>query len=155
MRTLVAFFTAEAGRTAKLAERVASLAGGDLFEIKPVKPYTRADLNYMNPLSRCNKEKIGKKDVPIAERVQDFDQYDKILIGFPMWYYGAPNIVNTFCSSYDFSGKKVAAFATSGGSSIGKTAEKLAPYVHGAEVSGARMFNDSSDSEIKAWLESL
>lgn len=154
-KTLVAYFTAEMGRTAKLAEKVASIAGADLFEIVPSEPYTKADLNYMNPLARCNREKIGKKDVPVAGAVQAFSQYDTVLIGFPMWYYGAPNAINTFCKGYDWSGKKVAAFVTSGGSGIGKTAEKLNPYLSGAKLVDARMFNDASDSELKAWIESL
>lgn len=155
MKTLVAYFTAEGGRTERLAERIAAIADADLFEIRPVEPYTKADLNYMNPLSRCNKEKIGKKDVSIADRIQGLDQYDTVLIGFPMWYYGAPNIINTFCKSYDWTGKKVAAFVTSGGSGIGKTAEKLSPYVSGADLTDARLFNDAGDDDLKAWIQSL
>ncbi|MBR4090087.1 MAG: NAD(P)H-dependent oxidoreductase, partial [Mogibacterium sp.] len=95
MKTLVAYFSAS-GNTASLAKRVAQAANADLFEIKPVEPYTDADLRWTNPLARCNKEKIGKKNVPIADRVQNLDEYDLIFIGFPVWYYGAPNIIETF-----------------------------------------------------------
>ena len=119
MKTLVAYFSAS-GYTASLAKRVAAAAEADLFRIEPVEPYTDADLKWTNPLARCNKEKFGKKDVPIKDRVKDFDNYDFILIGFPVWYFAAPNIIETFVKSYDFTGKKVALFATSGGSDITK-----------------------------------
>ena len=154
MKTLTAFFSAS-GYTASLAKRVAEAAGGDLFEIKPVKPYTDADLKWTNPLARCNKEKIGKKDVPIADRVANFDEYDMVLIGFPVWYYAAPNIIETFVKSYDFSGKKVALFATSGGSDITKAPAKLQPLMKG-EIVGAKLFEaDAHMSEIKPWISSL
>ena len=155
MSTLVAYFSAESGRTAELAKTLAQAAGADLYEIKPEKPYSAADLRYVNPLARCNREKFGRKDVPVAGIVEDFDKYDMVLIGFPIWYGAAPNVVNTFCRGYDFTGKKVAAFATSGGSGIGKTAQKLAPYVKGAEVIDAKLFNGASESDLKAWAESL
>ena len=154
MKTLTAYFSAS-GYTASLAKRVAEAAGGDLFEIKPVKPYTDADLKWTNPLARCNKEKIGKKDVPIADRVANFDEYDMVLIGFPVWYYAAPNIIETFVKSYDFSGKKVALFATSGGSDITKAPAKLQPLMKG-EIVGAKLFEaDAHMSEIKPWISSL
>ena len=154
MKTLTAYFSAS-GYTASLARRVAEAAGGDLFEIKPVKPYTDADLKWTNPLARCNREKIGKKDVPIADRVANFDEYDMVLIGFPVWYYAAPNIIETFVKSYDFSGKKVALFATSGGSDITKAPAKLQPLMKG-EIVGAKLFEaDAHMSEIKPWISSL
>lgn len=154
MKTLTAFFSAN-GYTASLAKRVAQAADSDLFEIKPVKPYTDADLKWTNPLARCNKEKIGKKDVPIADKVENFDEYDMVLIGFPVWYYAAPNIIETFVKSYDFSGKKVALFATSGGSDITKAPAKLQPLMKG-EIVGAKLFvADAPVSEIKPWLSSL
>ena len=154
MKTLTAYFSAS-GYTASLAKRVAEAAGGDLFEIKPVKPYTDADLKWTNPLARCNKEKIGKKDVPIADRVANFDEYDMVLIGFPVWYYAAPNIIETFVKSYDFSGKKVALFATSGGSDITKAPAKLQSLMKG-EIVGAKLFEaDAHMSEIKPWISSL
>ena len=127
---LIVFFSAE-GTTAKLAEQLSKETGAYLFEIKPENPYTAADIKWTNPLARCNREKIGKKDVPIAGSVENWDEYQTVFLGFPIWYYGAPNVVNTFCKGYDWSGKKVMIFATSGGSDIGKTAEKLKPYMKG------------------------
>ena len=155
MKTLVAYFSAESGRTAGVAEKLAAAIGADLFEIKPEKPYSAADLNYMNPISRCNREFFEKKDVPVVGKIENFAEYEKVLIGFPIWYGCAPNVVNTFCSGYDWSGKKVAAFATSGGSGIGKTAQKLAPYVKGAEVVDARVVNNAGVEELKSWAEGL
>ena len=96
MKTLVAYFSAQ-GTTAKVAKELAEKIGADVFEIVPEIPYTEADIKWTNPLSRCNKEKIGKKDVPVAGKIDTFDEYDTIYIGFPIWYYGAPNVINTFC----------------------------------------------------------
>lgn len=149
MKTLITYFSAQ-GTTKKIAEAVASECGVDKFEIVPVEPYTEADIKYTNPLARCNKEKFGGKDVPVSGKIENFDEYDKVLIGFPIWYGCAPNVVNTFCKGYDFAGKKVVAFATSGGSKIGKTAEKLAEYVKGAsEVTAVLIHNED---ELKALL---
>lgn len=149
MKTLITYFSAQ-GTTKRIAEAVAKECGVDAFEITPVEPYTEADIKYTNPLSRCNKEKFGKKDVPVAGKIENFDEYDTILIGFPIWYGAAPNVVNTFCKGYDFTGKKVIAFATSGGSPIGKTAEKLSEYVKGAsEVTAALIHNED---ELKGLL---
>ena len=155
MKALVAYFSAESGRTRGVAEKMAAAVGADLFEIRPEKPYTASDLNYMNPVSRCNREFFGKKKVPVAGRIDNFDEYDLVLIGFPIWYGCAPNVVNTFCSGYDWSGKKVAVFATSGGSGIGKTAQKLAAYVKGAEIADARMMNGAGAEDLKGWVEGL
>ena len=130
-KTLVAYFSVQ-GTTKRVAKQLAEHLGADLFEIIPLHPYTDADIRYTNPLARCNKEKLGKKDVPIAGKVENFADYDEVFIGFPIWYGAAPNVVNTFCKEYEWSGKRVYAFATSGGSSIGKTAEKLKPYLRGA-----------------------
>ena len=145
MKTLVAFFSAEAGRTKRVAEELAGKLGADIFEIVPEKPYTKADLSYMNPLARCNREKFGKKDVPVSGRVENFSEYDTVYIGFPIWYGAAPNVVNTFCSAYDWTGKKVHVFATSGGSGIGKTAEKLAPYLKGVESVDAKLVHNAEE----------
>ena len=101
--------------------------------------------NLRDPFSRCNKEKLGKREVPVKGIVDHFDQYDAVLIGFPIWYGCAPNVVNTFCSGYDFTGKKVALFATSGGSGIGKTKEKLQPYVKGTTIIDAKLVSDGDD----------
>ena len=143
-KTLVAYFSAQ-GTTAKVARDLAEHLGADLFEIKPLHPYTDADLRYTNPLARCNKEKFGKKDVPIAGRVDNFSEYDEVFIGFPIWYGCAPNVVNTFCNEYNWAGKRVYAFATSDGSGIGKTVEKLKPYVKGAVSVAADLVSSADD----------
>ena len=145
MSTVVTYFSAEAGRTKKVAEDLAKKLGADLFEITPEKPYTAADLRYMNPMARCNREKFGKKDVPVSGVVEHFSEYDTVYVGFPIWYGAAPNVVNTFCKAYDWTGKKVHAFATSGGSGIGKTAEKLAPYVKGAVSVDAKLVHSAQE----------
>ena len=155
MKTLTAFFSAS-GYTASLAKRVAEAADADLFEIRPVQPYTDADLKWTNPLARCNREKIGKKSVPIESRVTDFDDYEMILIGFPVWYYGAPNIIETFVKSYDFTGKKVALFATSGGSDIKKAPAQLKAIMKGGEIVDAKLFSADADHvSIVSWLRSM
>ena len=155
MKALVAYFSAESGSTANVAKSLAAAIGADLFEIKPEKPYTSSDLNYMNLLARCNREHITKKQIPVSGRVENFAEYDTVLIGFPIWYGCAPNVVNTFCKEYDFTGKKVAAFATSGGSGIGKTAEKLKPHVSGADVIDAKLMNGIDKDTLKRWVEGL
>ncbi|MBR4702825.1 MAG: NAD(P)H-dependent oxidoreductase [Oscillospiraceae bacterium] len=149
-KTLVAYFSAE-GTTAKVAKELASSLGAELYEIMPEKPYTAADIKWTNPLARCNKEKFGGKDVPVAGKVEGFADYDTVLLGFPIWYGTAPNVVNTFCKGYDWTGKKVLAFATSGGSGIGKTAEKLRPYVEGAASVDAKLVR--SAEEVLGWLK--
>ena len=154
MKTLVAYFSAS-GYTASLAKRVAAAADADLFRIEPAEPYTDADLKWTNPVARCNKEKIGRKDVPIKDKVENFDEYDFILIGFPIWYFAAPNIIETFVKDYDFTGKKVALFATSGGSDITKAPGKLRPLMN-CEIIGAKCFEADTDRPpIAAWLRSM
>ena len=147
-KKLIVYFSAE-GTTGKLARTLAEETGADLFEIKPENLYTAADIKWTNPLARCNREKIGKKDVPSVGRVENWDEYETVCLGFPIWYYGAPNVVNTFCKGYDWSGKKVLIFATSGGSDIGKTADKLKPYMKGnPEIISAGVYRDFA--ELKA-----
>lgn len=154
MKTIVAYFSAS-GYTGSLAKRVADVAGGDLFEIRPVEPYTEEDLKWTNPRSRCNREKFGKKDVPIESRIENFDEYEMVLIGFPVWYFSAPNIIETFVRSYDFTGKKVALFATSGGSDITKAQAKLQPMIE-SKIAGAKLFKADADrGMISAWLKTL
>ena len=122
-KTLVAYFSAS-GVTAKTAKRVAEAAGADLFEIRPQEPYTKEDLDWMNKQSRSSVEMNDPSSRPaIADKVADMKQYDTVIIGFPIWWYVAPTIINTFLESYDFSNKKLALFATSGGSGFGKTVE--------------------------------
>ncbi len=144
MATLIAYFSAE-GTTAKVAKEFAVKTGADVFEIVPVTPYTKSDINYLNPLSRCNKEQIGGRDVPVAGRIEDFDKYDTVYIGFPIWYGQAPRVIHTFAKDYDWSGKTVHAFATSGGSGIGKTAEKLSPSLKGAASLDARLVKSAEE----------
>ena len=153
MNRVVTYFSAS-GVTGKLAETLAKAIGGDLFEIVPEEIYTEADLNWKNPLARCNREFFGKKDVPVAGTVENMADYDTIYVGFPIWYGIAPNVVHTFLKSYDLTGKKIYVFATSGGSGIGKTAEKLAEYAPGAKVVKAKVFRpDASEEELREWAE--
>ena len=144
MATLIAYFSAE-GTTAKVAKEFAVKTGADVFEIVPVNPYTKSDINYLNPLSRCNKEQIGGRDVPVAGRIEDFEKYDTVYIGFPIWYGQAPRVIHTFAKDYDWSGKTVHAFATSGGSGIGKTAEKLSPSLKGAASLDAKLVKSAEE----------
>ena len=147
MKTLIVYFSAESGTTARVAKDAAAALGADLYEITPEKPYTAADLRYTNPLARCNKEKFGKKDVPVVGKIENFADYDEVFIGFPIWYGAAPNVVNTFCKGYEWTGKRVYAFATSGGSGIGRTAEKLKPFVNGAVSVTADLVSSASELE--------
>ena len=150
MNMLVVYFSAE-GTTAKVAKAFSERMKADLFEIVPEKPYSAADIKWTNPLARCNREKFGKKDVPVNGTIENFSDYDTVVIGFPIWYGAAPNVVNTFCKGYDWSGKRVFAFATSGGSGIGKTAEKLKPYLKGAEAVDARLVH--TEREVAEWVK--
>ena len=155
-KQLVAYFSAS-GVTAKVAKKLAAAIQADLFEIKPTEPYTEKDIKWTNPLARCNKEKIGRKDVPITDSVEDIGSYDAIFVGFPIWYYSAPNIIVTFLKSYDFTGKKIALFATSGGSDIGKTADKIKPLVPGTlNIVAAKLFQpDDSEETLRLWAASV
>jgi len=150
MKTLIAYFSAEFGATAKVAKELAELIGADLYEIAPEKPYSKADLKWMNPLARCNRERMANKDVPVAGTVPNFEEYATVYIGFPIWYGCAPLVVSTFCKAYDWSGKTVYAFATSGGSGIGKTAEKLSPYLRNAVSIEAKLVH--SGAEVRDWM---
>ena len=144
MKPLVAYFSAQ-GTTAALAKQLADRLGADVFEVRPVEPYTAADIRWTNPVARCNREKIGRKDVPVAGTAADWESYDRVYLGFPIWYYGAPNVVNTFCKGYDWQGKQVVLFATSGGSDIGRTAEKLQPYMPAARILNARVIRGEGE----------
>ena len=148
-KSLVAYFSAEAGTTRRVAEDLAKMVSADLFEIRPEKPYSEADLKWTNPLARCNREKLGKKDVPVSGKVPDWAAYDTVYLGFPIWYYGAPNVINTFCKGYDWSGKTIYLFATSGGSGVGKTAQKLEPFIKGGKIADARRVTGAA--ELSDW----
>lgn len=156
MKALVAYFSAE-GTTAALAMALAKRAGADLFEIRPQVPYTAADIRWTNPMARCNREKIGKKDVPVEGAVADWAAYDLVFLGFPIWYYGAPNVIETFVREYDWSGKTVALFATSGGTDIAKTAVKLPALMKGCEkIAGAKLFSPgASEGELQQFAQSV
>lgn len=150
MKLLTAYFSAE-GNTEKFAEALAQAMNTELFAILPETPYTKSDLNWKNPLARCNREKIGRKDVPVQGFPENWDAYDTVFLGFPIWYYGAPNVIQTFCKGLDWSGKELFLFATSGGSDIGKTAEKLTPYLNGEPVLlGAGVFRSSVELIARA-----
>lgn len=133
-KTLVAYFSAS-GVTKKRAEQLAAAAGADLYEIRPAVPYTKAELNWMDKKSRSSVEMADKTIRPaISDKDADIASYDTIFLGFPIWWYVAPTIINTFLESYDFTGKKIVLFATSGSSGFGNTAMELVPSAPGAEI---------------------
>lgn len=124
-KKLVAYFSVS-GVTKRAAEELAAVAGADLYEIAPEVPYKQQDLNWMNPKSRSTVEMKNPTSRPaIGAKVSDMEQYETVYVGFPIWWYVAPTIINTFLESYDFSGKTVVLFATSGGSGFGETRAKL------------------------------
>lgn len=152
-KKLVAYFSAS-GVTKAAAERLAKAADADLFEIKPAVPYTRADLDWTNKKSRSSVEMSNPNSRPeIAEKVLNMGDYDIVFIGFPIWWYVAPAIINTFVESYDFSEKTIVPFATSGGSSMGKTAEVLKSLCPTANWEKGKMLNRVSEREWKNWVE--
>ncbi len=154
-RKLVAYFSAT-GTTGKTAEMIAKAADADLYEIKPATPYTKADLNWMDKKSRSSVEMSDKKYRPeLADTDADIAKYDEILIGFPIWWYVAPTIINTFLESYDFSGKKIVLFATSGGSGFGNTVKELKPSAPNADIVEGKILNGASKAEITQWIQSL
>ncbi len=155
MKKLVAYFSAS-GVTKNAAERLAKAAGAHLFEIKPALSYTSADLDWTNKKSRSSIEMNNPNSRPeIAERLPNMEDYDTIFIGFPIWWYVAPTIINTFIESYDFSGKTIIPFATSGGSGMGKTVEVLKPLCPNANWIKGKMLNGVSDSELENWVKSI
>ena len=156
-KTLVAYFSAS-GTTARVAKELAQTVGADLYEIKPAVPYTKADLNWMNKKSRSSVEMNDKSSRPaLADRDADIAAFDTILLGFPIWWYVAPTIINSFLESYDFSGKKIVLFATSGGSGFGKTVAGLKPSVSAdtAIVEGKLLNGRQTAEELKAWVASF
>ena len=154
-KTLVAYFSAS-GVTKKAAEKLASAAKTDIYEIKPAVPYTKADLNWMDKKSRSSVEMGNKSFRPeIVKDDLDLSQYDIILVGFPIWWYVAPTIINTFLESYDFAGKKIVLFATSGGSGFGNTVKELKPSAPGAENMEGKLLNRATDKDIDALIKML
>ena len=154
-KRLVAYFSAS-GVTKKVAEMIAKAADCDLYEITPKVPYTTADLNWMDKKSRSSVEMSDKTIRPeIAGAELDVSAYDEILIGFPIWWYVAPTIINTFLESHDFAGKKIILFATSGGSGFGNTVKELQPSAPGAEIVEGRVLNRATQQQVKTWVEEL
>lgn len=155
-KTLVAFFSAS-GTTKRVAEKLASATGSDLYEIKPAIPYTRADLNWQDKRSRSSLEMNDPSSRPeLADKNADVAAYDRIFLGFPIWWYTAPAIVRSFLESYDFTGKTIVLFATSGGSGLGKTAKELASSCPGAKIVNGQLLNGNpSENALKPWAESL
>ena len=152
--TLVVYFSAT-GTTKGVAEKIAAVTGGDLFELTAAEPYSDADLDWHDSSSRSTAE---QNDPSVRPALQDapasLDGYDTIYLGFPIWYYGAPNVIQTFCKGYDWTGKQVYLFATSGGSGIGKTAEKLRPFIGTAEVVKAQVIPASAtEGQLKKWAQ--
>jgi len=157
MKILVAYFSAS-GVTANVAKTLAQAAQADIFEIKPKVPYTDADLDWMNKKARSTIEMHDKMSRPvIAEKLSNMEDYDVIFLGFPIWWHVAPTIINTFLEEYDFAGKTIVLFATSGSSGFGKTIANLKSSCSDAtNISEGKLLNGRiSKEELTAWVESF
>lgn len=152
-KTLVAYFSAS-GTTKCVAEKLALTTGSDLYEIKPAVPYTRADLNWQDKQSRSSMEMNNLSSRPeLADKNANIAEYDRIFLGFPIWWYTAPTIIRSFLESYDFTGKTIILFATSGGSGLGKTAKELSSSCPGARIiEGQTLNGNPSESTLKQWV---
>ncbi len=144
MKKLVAYFSAS-GVTAEKAKGLAGAIGADIYEIKPEVPYSEADIKWTNPLSRCNREWLKKAKPALADTDANIAEYDAIYLAFPIWYYTAPLIIKSFLSAYDFGGKKIVVFATSGGSNLDKATAHIKAEVPDADVSAGAMLNGVTD----------
>ena len=155
-RKLVAYFSAS-GVTAKVAESFAEAIGADIYEIEPETPYTKADLDWTNKQSRSSIEMNDPSSRPAIAGLRDnMDDYDTLFVGFPIWWSIAPTIINTFLESYDLTGKTIIPFATSGGSGMGKTNEKLLPSCAGAKLLEGKVFKSNvSKAEMNRWVSNL
>ena len=152
-KALVAYFSA-GGVTAKVAERLAEAVGADIFEIRPETPYTKADLNWMNKNSRSSLEMNDRACRPAMAEVPDVSGYDVIFVGFPVWWYREPSIIDTFMESADFTGKTVVPFCTSGGSGIGESGRNMQALADGAVIeNGERFSRLTSAGKLKKWAE--
>ena len=150
-KKLVAYFSAS-GTTKKAAEHLAKAVGADLFEINPVVPYSSADLNWMDKKSRSSMEMNDPASRPeIAEQLPNMTDYETVFIGFPIWWYVAPRIISTFVESYDFTGKTMVPFATSGGSGMGRTVDELKKLCPDADWKVGKMVNGASERELADW----
>lgn len=155
-RKLVAYFSAS-GVTAKVAEKLSEAIGADLYAIEPEVPYTKADLDWMDKKSRSTIEMNNPASRPaITGKRDNMNDYDTVFVGFPIWWYVAPTIINTFLESYDLTDKTIIPFATSGGSDMGKTNEKLLPSCKGAKLLDGKVFKASvSGANLAKWAEGL
>ena len=155
-KSLVAYFSAS-GVTKKVATKLASAIGADIFEIVPKELYTSADLNWMDKKSRSSVEMNDKNCRPeISSKVDDMSKYDTVYVGFPVWLYREPSIIDTFMESYDFSGKTVIPFCTSGGSGLGDSAKNMQALASEAKVIDEKKFSSGvSEEELKKWADSL
>lgn len=155
-RKLVAYFSAS-GVTARVAKALAQAADADLYEIVPQKRYSESDLDWRNNKSRSSVEMNDPASRPaVAGKAERMEDYDTLLVGFPIWWYTAPTIIRTFLEAYDLRGKKLAFFATSGGSGMGDTAKELASSCPGAVILGGRLLNGRLDADaLRTWAESL
>ena len=154
-KMLIAYFSAS-GETARLAKTLAGVTGGDLFEIKPQTAYTAAELNWNDSSSRSTLEMKGDKSRPAMAGPADVAQYDVVFVGFPIWWYVEPRIIDTFLESADFAGKTIVPFATSGGSGLGKAPERMASLPPGATVLPGKLLNGSpSETALRTWVENL
>lgn len=152
MKKLVAYFSAS-GVTEKTAQKLAKAVGADIFEIKSAVPYTHADLDWTNNKSRSSVEMSNPQSRPeIASYCENMDEYDTVYVGFPIWWYVAPTIIDTFLESYDFSGKTVIPFATSGGSGMGKTVDVLKKVCPNATWKAGGIVNRMTESELAKWV---
>ncbi len=152
-KILVAYFSAS-GNTEKVAQNIATIIGADIYKIEPQEPYSSADLNYSNSNSRSSKERDSKVRPAINGKVNNMGQYDVVLLGYPIWWGEAPKIVDTFLESYDFSGKTIVPFCTSGSSSIGASASKLATKISKATwKEGGRLTLGDSKEKLSDWLK--
>ena len=152
-KVLVAYFSAT-GTTAKAAKRLADAVHGDLFEIRPPVPYTAADLDWTDKRSRSTVEMQNPASRPeIGSHVDNMAQYDTVFVGFPIWWYVAPTIINTFLEEYDFSGKTVIPFATSGGSGMGRTLDTLKGSCNGNLIPGRMLNGSASPEELRRLAE--
>ena len=156
MKSLVAYFSAT-GTTKILAEELANVVGADTFEIQPTIPYTNKDLDWTSDNSRSSKEMANPNSRPeVANEVANMASYDTIFVGFPIWWYVAPTIVNTFLEHYNLTNKIIIPFATSGGSGIGDPKRYLAPSCKGAKIlQGKRFSPNTSIADLKAWINEI
>ena len=155
-KVLVAYFSAS-GVTAKAAEKLAKAAEADLFEIVPEQPYTKADLNWQDKNSRSSVEMNDRSSRPaIKSKVENMEQYDVVFVGFPVWWYREPSIIDTFMESYDFTGKTVVPFCTSGGSGLGTTGSNLQALAKDAKViEGKRLSFMTTEGSLKKWINEI